>query len=220
MESMSNAPYVLPKARAGMRLGHGEVVDSVIKDGLWDPYGNVHMGICAEQCSRCARPRQRSACARRCKKRSAAHGADWARRRREHGIGRDAQDAHAAESYARAAAAAAAGWFADEVVAVEVPSGRKGAPPTLVTADESVSKGGDAASLAKCVRAARGRAAHQALTRRANGQAVSLVPAHRRHCDRRQRLGRVRRLCSAGARLGRGGCAPRAHAAGAHPGLG
>ena len=55
MESMSNAPYVLPKARAGMRLGHGEVVDSVIKDGLWDPYGNVHMGICAEQCSRCAR---------------------------------------------------------------------------------------------------------------------------------------------------------------------
>ena len=65
------------------------------------------------------------------------------------------------ESYARAAAAAAAGAFADEVVAVEVPSSRKGAPPTVVTADESVSKGGDAASLAKCGCVARGRAAHR-----------------------------------------------------------
>ena len=55
MESMSNAPYMLLKARAGMRMGHGEVVDSIITDGLWDPYGNVHMGICAEQCSRCER---------------------------------------------------------------------------------------------------------------------------------------------------------------------
>ena len=74
MESMSNAPYVLPKARAGMRLGHGEVVDSVIKDGLWDPYGNVHMGICAEQCSRCVRGAAARARARVAGKAQAAHG--------------------------------------------------------------------------------------------------------------------------------------------------
>jgi hypothetical protein len=55
MESMSNAPYYLPRVRQGLRLGHSEVVDAVIKDGLWDPYGNVHMGMCAELCSRCAR---------------------------------------------------------------------------------------------------------------------------------------------------------------------
>src|SRR5262249_46198796 len=52
MESMSNAPYLLPKAREGLRLGHGEVVDSMIKDGLWDVYGNVHMGNCAELCAK------------------------------------------------------------------------------------------------------------------------------------------------------------------------
>ena len=57
MESMSNAPYYLPRVRQGLRLGHADVVDGVIKDGLWDPYGNVHMGACAELCSRCA-PRQ------------------------------------------------------------------------------------------------------------------------------------------------------------------
>ncbi len=52
MESMSNAPYYLPRVRQGLRLGHAEVVDAVIKDGLWDPYGNAHMGTCAELCSR------------------------------------------------------------------------------------------------------------------------------------------------------------------------
>jgi len=67
MESMSNAPYLLPRARAGMKMGHGEVVDAVIKDGLWDPYGNVHMGICAEQCSRCAAARRRGSAARKAK---------------------------------------------------------------------------------------------------------------------------------------------------------
>ena len=67
MESMSNAPYLLPRARAGMKMGHGEVVDAVIKDGLWDPYGNVHMGICAEQCSRCAAARRRSSATRKAK---------------------------------------------------------------------------------------------------------------------------------------------------------
>ncbi|MBI5200806.1 MAG: thiolase family protein [Elusimicrobia bacterium] len=51
MESMSKAPFILEKARSGYRLGHGQLVDSIIKDGLWDPYGNIHMGDCGEQCA-------------------------------------------------------------------------------------------------------------------------------------------------------------------------
>src|SRR5689334_4599461 len=50
MESMSNAPYLLERARTGYRMGHGQLVDSMIKDGLWDPYGDKHMGSCAEMC--------------------------------------------------------------------------------------------------------------------------------------------------------------------------
>ena len=74
-ESMSNTPYYLPKARTGLRLGHGSVLDGIIHDGLWDIYNDHHMGICAEKCSE------------------------------KYGIGREAQDAHAAESYKRAASA-------------------------------------------------------------------------------------------------------------------
>ncbi|HSP86798.1 MAG TPA: acetyl-CoA C-acetyltransferase [Ignavibacteriaceae bacterium] len=51
-ESMSNAPYLLPKARNGYRLGNGEIIDSMIVDGLWDVYNNIHMGNCAEDCAR------------------------------------------------------------------------------------------------------------------------------------------------------------------------
>src|SRR5262245_62425240 len=50
MESMSNAPYLLEKARTGLRMGNGTLVDSMIKDGLWDPYKDQHMGNCAELC--------------------------------------------------------------------------------------------------------------------------------------------------------------------------
>src|SRR6185295_11650386 len=50
MESMSNAPYLLEKGRTGLRMGHAGLVDSMIKDGLWDPYNDVHMGTCAEKC--------------------------------------------------------------------------------------------------------------------------------------------------------------------------
>lgn len=52
MESMSNAPYLLSKARNGYRLGHGEVLDSMVKDGLWEVYNDFHMGSCAEACAR------------------------------------------------------------------------------------------------------------------------------------------------------------------------
>jgi acetyl-CoA C-acetyltransferase len=91
MESMSNAPYLLPKAREGYRLGHAQVLDSLIHDGLWDVYGNVHMGDCAELCAR------------------------------EKKISREEQDAFAAESYRRALAAQAEGHFKGEIVPVEIP---------------------------------------------------------------------------------------------------
>ena len=52
MESMSNAPYLLHEARNGFRFGHGKIIDSIIKDGLWDVYNNIHMGSCAEACAR------------------------------------------------------------------------------------------------------------------------------------------------------------------------
>ena len=91
MESMSRAPYLLPKAREGLRLGHGQIIDSMIQDGLWDAYGDVHMGDCAELCAR------------------------------EKGISREDQDAHAVESYRRARAAQAEGKFVAEIVPVEVP---------------------------------------------------------------------------------------------------
>ncbi len=51
-ESMSNAPYILPKARNGYKFGHSEILDSIILDGLWDVYNNIHMGNCAEDCAR------------------------------------------------------------------------------------------------------------------------------------------------------------------------
>src|ERR1044072_8565732 len=50
MESMSNAPYALPQARTGYRMGNGKIVDVMVHDGLWDPYGDKHMGNCAETC--------------------------------------------------------------------------------------------------------------------------------------------------------------------------
>jgi acetyl-CoA C-acetyltransferase len=93
-ESMSNAPYLLPTARDGFRMGHKEVVDSMIFDGLWDPYNNMHMGLCAESCAR------------------------------EFSISRAEQDAFAAESYARARKAMESGAFKNEITGVEVPAGK------------------------------------------------------------------------------------------------
>ena len=91
MESMSNAPYLLPGARGGLRLGHGQVLDSMIHDGLWDAYEDVHMGSCAELCAR------------------------------EHAFTREQQDAFAVRSYERAQAATRDGHAAHEIVPVEVP---------------------------------------------------------------------------------------------------
>jgi acetyl-CoA C-acetyltransferase len=100
---MSAAPYLLKKARSVYRMGHGELLDSMILDGLWCSLSDCHMGITAENVSE------------------------------RFGISRADQDAFAAESQRRAAAAIASGTFAEEIVPVEVPS-RKG--PTLVERDE------------------------------------------------------------------------------------
>ncbi|HEY3294885.1 MAG TPA: thiolase family protein [bacterium] len=92
MESMSQAPYYLESARNGYRLGNGTVVDGLVKDGLWDPYKNQHMGSCGELCAR------------------------------EHKITREQQDEFTAESYTRALAAQKAGKFAHEIVPVLIKS--------------------------------------------------------------------------------------------------
>jgi acetyl-CoA C-acetyltransferase len=91
MESMSNAPYLLPKAREGMRLGHGELIDSMVHDGLWEAYEDYHMGCCGETVSE------------------------------TYGVTREQQDAYALESHRRAIAAIQAGRFKDEIVPVPIP---------------------------------------------------------------------------------------------------
>jgi acetyl-CoA C-acetyltransferase len=91
MESMSNAPYLLEKARTGLRMGNGTLVDSMIKDGLWDPYGDKHMGSCAEMCVS------------------------------KYSFTREEQDAFSLESYRRAQEASKSGIVADEIISVEVP---------------------------------------------------------------------------------------------------
>ncbi len=94
MESMTNAPYCLPQARAGYRMGNGTLIDTVIHDGLWDPYNDMHMGNCGDLVAQ------------------------------KYTFSRADQDAFAAESYRRALAAHGAGKFKDEIVPVEVPQRR------------------------------------------------------------------------------------------------
>ena len=91
MESMSNAPYLLPKARTGYRLGHGELIDSMIKDGLWDAHNDFHMGTAAELCAK------------------------------ECNVPRETQDEFSINSYKKALDAQKNGYFKDEIVPVEIP---------------------------------------------------------------------------------------------------
>jgi acetyl-CoA C-acetyltransferase len=90
MENMTQAPYLLPKARDGYRMGHGQLIDSMISDGLWDPYNNIHMGNCAEKCAA------------------------------KYSFTREQQDAFAIESFKRANAAQKDGKFAAEITPVEI----------------------------------------------------------------------------------------------------
>ena len=103
-ESMSLAPYVLPKARTGLRMGHASLVDSMIQDGLWDAFNDFHMGITAENLAE------------------------------KYSLSREAQDAFAAASHRKAAAAINEGRFKNEITPVEVPQ-RKG-DPKIVDTDE------------------------------------------------------------------------------------
>ncbi|TAE87308.1 MAG: acetyl-CoA C-acyltransferase [Bacteroidetes bacterium] len=91
MESMSNVPYYLDKGRNGYRLGHGQITDGLVKDGLWDVYNDFHMGNAGELCAK------------------------------ENNISREEQDAFATESYVRAQAAFAKKAFANEIVPIEIP---------------------------------------------------------------------------------------------------
>lgn len=94
-ENMSRAPYLLEKARSGYRLGHGEIVDAVIRDGLWDVYNNVHMGMCGDRCAA------------------------------KYGFTREQQDDYAVTSFKRAIAATNEKRFADEIEPVQVKVGRE-----------------------------------------------------------------------------------------------
>ena len=93
-ESMTNAPYILDKARSGYRMGDGKIIDSMVHDGLWDPYNDCHMGTCGDKTSA------------------------------EFNFSREKLDEFAAESYKRALDSQAAGKFSDEIVPVEVPQRR------------------------------------------------------------------------------------------------
>jgi acetyl-CoA C-acetyltransferase len=106
MESMSNCPYLLPRVREGLRMGNGEVVDSMIHDGLWCAFEQCHMGNAGETVAGIYK------------------------------VSRQAQDAYAADSHRKAAAATEAGYFTDEILPVAVP--RKKGPPLRVDRDESI----------------------------------------------------------------------------------
>jgi acetyl-CoA C-acetyltransferase len=106
MESMTNAPYLLPQARKGYRLGNGLVVDSMVHDGLWDIYNNYHMGITGENVAE------------------------------KYGIQREEQDEFALNSHRKAIAAIKDGRFASQIVAVEIPAKKKGESPAKFEKDE------------------------------------------------------------------------------------
>jgi acetyl-CoA C-acetyltransferase len=91
MESMSNCPYLLNRVREGLRMGDATIVDSMIHDGLWDSFHNVHMGLTGELVSE------------------------------KYRVTREQQDCYAVESHRKAAAATKAGWFKDEIVPVSIP---------------------------------------------------------------------------------------------------
>ncbi len=108
MESMSNAPYLLPSARKGMRMGDSAVVDSMVRDGLWCACDDQHMGMTGELVAE------------------------------KYGITREQQDAFALESHRRAAQANREGRFDQEIVPVTLPAKKKGAEPAVFRHDESI----------------------------------------------------------------------------------
>jgi len=108
MESMTNAPYLLPQARSGFRMGNATAVDSMVNDGLWDVFNNYHMGMTAENVAE------------------------------KYKITREEQDEYALNSHHKAAAAWKECRFASQVVPVEIPAKKKGQPSTIFDRDESI----------------------------------------------------------------------------------
>jgi acetyl-CoA C-acetyltransferase len=106
MESMTNAPYLLPQARKGYRLGNAQMIDSVVNDGLWDVYNNYHMGLTGENVAE------------------------------KYGVTREQQDEYAANSHRKAVAAWKECRFKSQVVPVEIPAKKKGEAATLFDKDE------------------------------------------------------------------------------------
>jgi acetyl-CoA C-acetyltransferase len=106
MESMTNAPYLLPQARKGYRLGNSQIIDSVVNDGLWDVYNNYHMGITGENVAQ------------------------------KYGVTREQQDEYAVNSHRKAVQAWNGCRFKGQIVPVEIPARKKGEPPTLFDKDE------------------------------------------------------------------------------------
>src|SRR5205807_5842989 len=106
MESMTNAPYLLPNARKGYRLGNGQLVDSMVYDGLWDIYNDYHMGLTGENVAE------------------------------KYGITREEQDEFAVNSHRKAVAAQKECRFKSQIVPVEIPAKKKGQPPVIFDKDE------------------------------------------------------------------------------------
>ena len=107
MESMTNAPYLLPQARKGYRLGNAQIVDSMVHDGLWDIYNDYHMGITGENVAE------------------------------KYGITREEQDQFALNSHRKALSAIKECRFKSQIVPVEIPTKKKGTPPVIFEKDES-----------------------------------------------------------------------------------
>jgi acetyl-CoA C-acetyltransferase len=106
MESMTNAPYLLPQARKGYRLGNAQMIDSVVNDGLWDVYNNYHMGLTGENVAE------------------------------KYSVTREQQDEYAANSHRKAVAAWKECRFKSQIVPVEIPAKKKGEAVTLFDKDE------------------------------------------------------------------------------------
>jgi len=107
MESMTNAPYLLPQARKGYRLGNAQIIDSMVHDGLWDIYNNYHMGITGENVAE------------------------------KYGITREEQDDFAVNSHRKAVAATKECRFKAQIIPVELPARKKGEVPIIFDKDES-----------------------------------------------------------------------------------
>ena len=108
MESMTNAPYLLPQARKGYRLGNAQIIDSMVHDGLWDVYNDYHMGMTGENVAQ------------------------------KYGVTREQQDEYALNSHRKAAQAWKECRFKSQIVSVEAPAKKKGEVPVVFDKDESV----------------------------------------------------------------------------------